>query len=156
MSQLRWLIPILFFMLVYIEVSVFVTVVNHIGVFLSLLAIMISSLVGVAIAHRQGMNNAQTLKQKLAMGEAPLAEVTKNFSFVIAGVLFLFPGFFTDIFAVILLIPFVQNQLVKRFIRHAKYGAKTTYSQQNGESSQQQITIEGEFAHKNDEEENSK
>lgn len=155
-AKLKWFIPILLFSLVYIEISIFVTVANKIGVFFSMLLILLTCLVGIAIVKVQGIKNAAQLKEKLAAGNDPTMQVVKNISLILAAVLFIFPGFFTDIIGIILLIPFVQKHLIKRFIKFVKITSSTAkYSNQNN-GSVSKITIEGEFVRKNDDNESNK
>lgn len=49
------------------------------------------------------------MQQKMAAGESPAAEMIKSVSLIIAGLLLLLPGFFTDFLGLLLLLPPVQN-----------------------------------------------
>ena len=144
---MRWLLPVIIFCLIYIEVSIFVAVVNRIGVFSSLLAIFITCIIGLALVKHMGIKNAQQIKQKLEIGQTPTPEITKNISLLVAAILFIIPGFFTSICGALLLLPMVQNLLVKRFVKYAKFNRKSTYTHHQGEP-RQTITIEGSYTEK--------
>lgn len=60
------------------------------------------------------------MQQKLAMGEVPAAEMVKSVSLVLAGILLLIPGFFTDFLGLLLLLPPLQALLVTKLITRIK------------------------------------
>ena len=86
--------------------------------------------------------------KKLAVGEVPAAEMVKSVSLILAGILLLIPGFFTD-FLGLLLLPPLQALLVTKLISRiqiysAGHGQSGFSSNQNG------TTFEGEFQRKED------
>lgn len=140
---------LIFFVYVYIEISIFVAIANTIGVFLALICIISTSIIGLSIIKSQGLKNFTLLQKKMSNHENPTNELIKNVSLLIAGFLFLIPGFLTDFLGIMLLLPFVQHYFIKKII--PKINIKTFNNYSRKESYDESHIIEGEFKHKNDE-----
>ncbi|MDF7666791.1 FxsA family protein [Orbaceae bacterium ESL0727] len=154
-------IPILiFFIYVYLEVSFFMVIANHIGVFLALLGIIATSMIGLSLVKSQGVQNFIAMQQKIANNENPTPEIVRGTSLLMAGFFLLVPGFLTDIIGAILLLPFMQKW-VARFIvpkmnitTYSSRGNSTFHINNNrlsDNSSHDDNIIEGEFKRKDDE-----
>ncbi|WP_276902915.1 FxsA family protein [Frischella perrara] len=140
---------IIFFVYLYIEFSIFNAVANMIGVFFTLIAIIMTSVIGFYLVKSQGIKNFILMKDKIANRENPTNEIVKSVSLLFAGILLLIPGFFTDILGAILIFPPIQDILIQRIVQKKSF---KTYS--NRHSSKQNIddtVIDGEFTHKDDE-----
>lgn len=140
---------LIFFVYVYIEISIFVAIANTIGVFLALICIITTSIIGLSIIKSQGLKNFTLLQKKMNNNENPTNELIKNVSLLIAGFLFLIPGFLTDFLGIMLLLPFVQHYIIKKII--PKINIKTFNNYSRKESYDESHIIEGEFKRKNDE-----
>ena len=57
----------------------------------------------------------------MAAGENPAAEMVKSVSLIIAGLLLLLPGFFTDFLGLLLLLPPVQKHLTVKLMPHLRF-----------------------------------
>lgn len=57
----------------------------------------------------------------MAAGENPAAEMIKSVSLIIAGLLLLLPGFFTDFLGLLLLLPPVQKHLTVKLMPHCAF-----------------------------------
>lgn len=143
------LLPILvFFIYLYVEISIFVAVANSIGVLLALIAIIATSIIGLSLVKSQGLKNLAAMQQKMANNENPTDEMVKNISLMIGGFLLLIPGFLTDILGALLLLPPVQQFFVKCIVPKMKV---RSYRFQSSQSTKNESDIiEGEFKHKND------
>jgi len=106
---LRWLILILLFPL--IEIYVFMDVGAAIGVGATLLLTIGSAVWGISMVRLQGMGTWQRMQQTMAEGETPAYEMFEGTLLLIAGMLLLLPGFVTDSFGIILLIPPLRKYL---------------------------------------------
>ncbi|RUT64486.1 membrane protein FxsA (plasmid) [Morganella morganii] len=146
---MRWLPLILICLLIYIEAVIFVHVASAIGVFMTLVLVVLTSCLGVSLVRNQGMRNLGLIQQKIQAGESPAAEMIKSVSLVLAGILLVLPGFFTDFLGLLLLLPPVQKLLVSRvlpFIR-VYQPRKNPFS---GTSANQGNVYEGEFERRGD------
>ena len=105
---MRWLPFIAIFLYVYIEISIFIQVAHVLGVLLTLVLVIFTSVIGMSLVRNQGFKNFVLMQQKMAAGENPAAEMIKSVSLIIAGLLLLLPGFFTDFLGLLLLLPVCQ------------------------------------------------
>ncbi|MGV3344511.1 FxsA family protein [Enterobacteriaceae bacterium LUAb1] len=140
---MRWLPLMVLFVLAWIEISLFIQVAQILGVFVTLILVIFSSVAGISLVKNQGINNFILMQEKIASGESPAAEMVKSVSLVIAGFLLLIPGFFTDFLGLLLLLPSVQKLLTLRLMPHLR-GWKA------GRSTQGNV-FEGEFERRNNE-----
>lgn len=151
---MRWLPLVVLFMLAWIELSLFGKVASVLGVFLSLLLIIFTSLLGLSLIRGKSINTLNQLRVKLAAGESPAGELVSSVSLLFAGILLIIPGFFTDFLALLLLLPPVQRFLtlnvISRFrIYNTNFRYEHTTSHES--TSHNHRTIEGEYQRKDDE-----
>ena len=118
---MRWIPFIAIFLYVYIEISIFIQVAHVLGVLLTLILVIFSSVVGMSLVRNQGFKNFMLMQQKMAAGESPAAEMIKSVSLIIAGLLLLLPGFFTDFLGLLLLLPPVQKHLTLKLMPHLRF-----------------------------------
>ncbi|NUF48998.1 FxsA family protein [Gilliamella sp. ESL0250] len=145
---MRFIGFIIFFIYVYFEVSFFITVANTMGVFLALICIIATSILGFSLVKSQGLKNLSIMQQKIANNQSPKNEIIKSVALLFAGFLLLIPGFLTDILGAILLIPNVQEHIVKFIVK--KMPIKSTFASSQTRYQNEDI-IEGEFKRKDDE-----
>lgn len=145
---MRWIPLIAVFLYVYIEITIFIQVAQVLGVLLTLVLVIFSSVVGMSLVRNQGFKNLLLMQQKMAAGESPAAEMIKSVSLIIAGLLLLLPGFFTDFLGLLLLLPPVQKLLTLRLMPHLRFsrmpGGGFSASTQGGQ------TFDGEYQRKDD------
>ncbi|MFQ1005973.1 FxsA family protein [Gilliamella sp. CG22] len=145
---MRYFLCILFFIYAYCEISFFIKVADSIGVFLALICIIATSFIGFSLVKTQGLKNFSIMRQKMANHQSLKNEVIKNVALLFAGFFLLIPGFLTDILGVILLIPYVQNYLVKLIVKKMPIQSSVDSSRSFNQSDE---IIEGEFIRKDDE-----
>lgn len=81
---MRWLPFIAIFLYVYIEISIFIQVAHVLGVLLTLVLVIFTSVIGMSLVRNQGFKNFVLMQQKMAAGENPAAEMIKSVSLIIA------------------------------------------------------------------------
>lgn len=113
---MRWLLPLLLFLLAWIEISLFIQVAHVVGVLLTLILMIFTSLMGISLVKNQGMQNFRQMQEKLRLNENPAKELTRSVSLVLAGGLLLIPGFFTDFLGILLLLPPIQACLTAKLV----------------------------------------
>ncbi|EKK7714986.1 membrane protein FxsA [Cronobacter dublinensis] len=145
---MRWIPFIAFFLYIYIEISIFIQVAHVFGVFLTLLLVIFTSVIGMSLVRNQGFKNLMLMQQKMEAGESPAAEMLKSVSLIIAGLLLLLPGFFTDFLGLLLLLPPVQKLITLRLMPHLRFSR--TPGGGFGASSQRGNTFDGEYQRKDD------
>lgn len=113
------------FLFIYAELSLLVWLGSHLGIMILILLLIGSSLLGIAIIRARGWYSLTRAKQQLKQGELPTDTLFSSLRWLVAGVLFVIPGFVTDIFACVLLSPF------GRYIIHALVGNRFIFFRQN-------------------------
>ncbi|MGR3807556.1 UPF0716 protein FxsA [Pasteurella testudinis DSM 23072] len=101
---------------VYLELSLLVAIGGAIGVFPLILLLIFSSAVGLWIIRLRGWYTMLRLQQQLRQGEIPSQSLMQTALWLLAGVLFLIPGFLSDLLALILLLPISARLLEKYFV----------------------------------------
>ena len=71
---MRWLPFIAIFLYVYIEISIFIQVAHVLGVLLTLVLVIFTSVIGMSLVRNQGFKNFVLMQQKMAAGENPAAD----------------------------------------------------------------------------------
>lgn len=143
-----------FFLYIYIEISLLVSVGSTIGVLPLMLLMVAISVVGLWVLKARGVFTAWQIKKQLSEGKVPTQAVSSSVLFVLAGILLIIPGFISDFLAVLVLLPFSRRLLektAKRFladkIKFFQFGSQQYHSN----SSQSETTFEAEFERKVDE-----
>lgn len=112
----------------FIELYFLLTVGKWIGVLPTILLLVFIGFLGAYIAKVQGFNALKKLQYQLSIGEMPGETIVNGLCILVSGILFLFPGFVSDIIAILLLLP-PFNQVLKgwimRYIRKKLANKKT-------------------------------
>ena len=124
-----------------IEIGLFIEAGSRIGTLNTLLLIITTAVIGVALIRQQGLQTVFRAREKMSHGETPAYEMLEGMFYALAGLLLLTPGFFTDTIGFLFLIPFLRRLLISRMTNMTSV---YSYSQPQNESNR---TIEGEFKH---------
>ena len=100
--------------------------------------IFITAIVGVFFVRQQGISTFQKLTFQLQNLETPVQTMFEGLVILISGILLITPGFFTDAWGFLGLIPFTRIIFIKLVASYilSRYGKQ---------SNQNKNTIEGEF-----------
>lgn len=111
---------LLFLLFPVIELAVLIKVGSAIGVLPTLLLVIGTAILGSVLLRVAGVATAWRAREKLARGELPEQEVLEGLFIAIGGGLLLLPGFISDIFGVLCLIPFTRRLLVNKVRQRAQ------------------------------------
>ncbi len=92
-----------------IEIAFFVIIGNAIGLWPTLLGVLVTAVAGSLVLRWQGQALFTEIRATMARGALPARALADAMMVGIAGVLLLTPGYFTDIFGILLLIPPVRT-----------------------------------------------
>ena len=145
---MRWIPLLAIFLYVYIEISIFIQVAHVLGVLMTLILVIFTSVIGMSLVRNQGFKNFLLMQQKMAAGESPAAEMIKSVSLIIAGLLLVLPGFFTDFLGLLLLLPPVQKHLTMKLLPHLRFSRMPSGGFSGGTGGGE--TFDGEFQRKDD------
>ena len=108
--------------LIVAEIFAFVAVVDEIGFFPTLLLLILSAVLGGTIVRAQGIATLMKAQKSFDGGAMPVDQIFESFCLLIAGLLFILPGFISDVIAFALLIPMVRKTVREKSA--GKFGLK--------------------------------
>ena len=110
------IIPVLFFLALPIaEIAAFIYVGQAIGVLNTIGLVILSAFVGVAVLRYQGLSAFRNINRAIRRGEPPELRLADGFLIALAAILLIVPGFFTDLLAIVFMLPWSRNWLIRRF-----------------------------------------
>lgn len=145
------------FLFIYVELSLLVWVGSHLGILMLILLLIGSSLLGITLIRVRGWYSLTRVKQQLTQGQLPTDALFGSLRWLVAGILFVIPGFVTDILACVLLSPFgryllnlfIGSRLIA-FRQNFFKTHRTFYSSQGNRQNDSEI-FEAEFEKEADE-----
>lgn len=99
----------LFALVALAEMLTFFWVGERIGLGWALGLALATALVGSYLVRRAGITVWRRLRNKLDVGELPGRELSDGAAILVAGAFLISPGFITDVFGFLLLMPFVRD-----------------------------------------------
>jgi UPF0716 protein FxsA len=96
-----------------IEIALFIQVGGAIGLWPTLGIVILTAIAGTTLMRMQGMQTLQRLQTSLVEGRNPADPMAQGAMILVAGVLLLTPGFFTDAVGLSLLMPPVRTALIR-------------------------------------------
>lgn len=135
---------ILFIAIPLIEIYLFIKVGASIGAFNTILLILATAVIGVALLRHQGLSTLRKAQTQMRQGEVPATGIIEGMLLFFAGALLLTPGFFTDAIGFIILIPPLRKAIALWVLERSGWivQMRTTSS---GHHHRQQDAIEGEY-----------
>lgn len=107
-----WLFA-LFLAVPIIEIALFIQVGGWIGLWPTLLVVVLTALLGTVLVRSQGLAELGRLKSRLDRLENPAEPIVHGAMILFSGALLLTPGFFTDAVGFALLVPAVRTAVVR-------------------------------------------
>ncbi len=103
-----WLL-LLFILIPLLEIWLFILLGGFIGVYPTLLIILLTAILGTFLVKTQGINVLKEIQIKINELENPTEPIAHGAMILFAGALLLTPGFFTDTVGFLLLLPNVRK-----------------------------------------------
>lgn len=142
-QEMAWIIFLLIIGMPVLELTVLIDVGDEIGAFNTVLVCLLTAGIGLSLVRMQGIKVFQDMQLKASAGEPVGDSLIHGFFLLVAGVCLFIPGFITDTFGALLLVPFIRLALGKAGMAHMV--VKTYRSSNRGQ--QEDIIIEGEYSH---------
>ena len=121
-----------------IEIYLMIKIGGTIGAFNTIFLIFFTAVTGIYFARVEGLNTMRSGFGQLIRNEVPVYEIISGAAIAFAAFLLIIPGFLTDLFGFLLLIPITRKILLKNFF--SKFKKNET----------NQNTIEGDFTEEKD------
>lgn len=100
---------VLFLVVPVVELAVIIQVGHVIGTWNTIALLLLVSLCGAWLVKREGLGVLRRFRQQMDVGHVPGRELADGVLILFAGALLLTPGFVTDMFGLLLLIPPVRS-----------------------------------------------
>ena len=140
-----------------IEIALFIKVGGFIGLYPTLAIVLLTAFIGTSLLRSQGMSAFSGLQNSIMAGQNPMSQIAHGAMILIAGVVLLTPGFFTDAVGLALLIPGVRTVIIKAGA--AKIASKANmndFNSNTAEKTTQSDVYDADFTVVNEENESNK
>lgn len=111
-----------------IEIALFLEVGGWLGTWPTIGIVVLTALLGSMLLRQQGLKALGNIQGRLLAGNDPGQMLADGAMILVAGVLLLTPGFFTDAVGFLLLIPGVRTTLFKWGRRNIKLNVHTAHA----------------------------
>ena len=88
---------------------------SFIGAFNTIFITILTAVVGMYFVKLQGLSTLKSALENLRIQKRSIGEIFHGFCLLIAAFLLILPGFITDFFGFLLLIPYTRNLILKNF-----------------------------------------
>jgi UPF0716 protein FxsA len=122
------LLFILFVAVPILEMIILIKIGGLIGAIPTIAMVVLTATVGIWLLKLEGLATLRRVQEKMATGQLPETELLEGIMLIVGGALLLTPGFVTDSFGFVCLIPVLRRPLARWLI-------KRTLVMQNGASS---------------------
>ena len=119
-----------------IEIYLFIKIGSSIGAFNTISLILLTAIIGVAYARYEGFNTLRSGMSQLVKNEVPIYEIVSGAALTFAAVLLIIPGFATDFFGLLIIIPVTRKLIFNAFSKR--------FNKKNNTSEKKDF-IEGEY-----------
>ncbi len=134
---------ILFLAVPLVEIYFLIKVGDVIGAWPTVLLVVLTAILGVWLLRWQGITTLTRVQASLQRGELPAQAMLEGMLLLIAGALLLTPGFVTDSFGFLILVPPLRHQLAAWLLQRGLLQAGMPSHPSS--KSPGQRTIEGEY-----------
>ena len=112
-----WLF-LLFIVIPIVEIVLFIKIGSLLGLWLTILVVVLTAIVGTNLVKSQGLNAIKQVQSSFLQGQDIARSLINGTLILIAGVLLLTPGFFTDFIGITFLIPVTRDMWISYGIKH--------------------------------------
>ena len=103
-----------------IEIYLMIKIGSVIGAFNTIFLIFFTAVTGIYFARLEGLNTIRAGFNQLIKNEIPIYEIISGATLAFAALLLIIPGFLTDLFGFLLLIPITRKILLKNVFSKLK------------------------------------
>ena len=106
---------ILFLTVPLVEIAILIKIGKVIGAGYTIALVIGTAILGAALLRTQGISTLAKVQTNINRGQLPAIELIEGLILLISGVLLLTPGFFTDMFGFLVLVPILRQRLAQTF-----------------------------------------
>ena len=100
-----------------VEIFLMIKIGQNIGALSTIGLIFLTAIIGMYFAKLEGLNTLRSGINNLYKNKVPIYEMMSGASIAFAALLLIIPGFVTDFFGFLLLIPFTRKKIINLFLR---------------------------------------
>ena len=100
-----------------IEIYLMIKIGQNIGAFTTISLVFVTAFLGIYFARLEGLKTLKSGIYNLYKNKVPLFEMMSGASIAIAALLLIIPGFLTDFFGFVLLLPFTRKLIINYFFK---------------------------------------
>jgi len=150
---------VLFIVMPVAEITLLIKVGQQIGALYTVGLVVLTALVGSFMLRQQGLSTLFRAQDRIQSGQLPLQEMLEGIFLAVGGALLITPGFITDVFGFMCLLPLTRKGLVRLAARNAQVFSAASmhrtqytnmYDSTEFRSQGSDDPIEGEFRHDED------
>ena len=101
-----------------LEITLMIKMGQQIGAFNTILVIFITAILGIYYAKIEGINTIKSGMTNLYKNQIPFYEMLSGASIAIAALLLILPGFISDTFGFLLLLPFTRKTIINFWLKN--------------------------------------
>jgi len=145
---------VLFIVMPVAEITLLIKVGQQIGALYTASLVVLTALIGSFMLRQQGLATLFRAQERMQSGQMPIQEMLEGIFLAVGGALLITPGFITDVFGFLCLIPVTRKGLVVFAARNVKVHSaasmhQSQFSHMHGSAEfhrgSQDDSIEGEF-----------
>lgn len=106
------LLLVFFILLPIVEIALLINIGSSIGAGITILLILTTAVVGVMLVRYQGFSILRDAQSQISKGQPPAKALAHGILVLLAGLMLIIPGFFTDGVGFLLLLPPVRSLLL--------------------------------------------
>jgi UPF0716 protein FxsA len=99
-----------------LELYILIKIGGYLGAFQTVALVVLAALLGIVLVRLEGLRTLQKIRQSLSQGIVPAEEMVDGVLIFVGGILLIIPGVLTDLFALVLFIPYTRT-IFKRWLR---------------------------------------
>ena len=136
-----------------IEIALFIQLGGLLGFWATMGIVVLTAMAGSILIRSQGFQAMQRLQASMSGGDDPVDSLVHGFFILVAGIVLVTPGFFTDAVGLSLLIPQVRQFLITYFSKHMSGYFHVVQTRQHPHQAQPDV-VEGEYVRLDEDENN--
>lgn len=126
------LFPLLFIIIPILEMWLLIEVGGEIGALNTVALVFLTAIIGFALLRHQGVSTLARAQQRMAEGQMPAKEMAEGICLAVGGALLLTPGFITDAFGFVCLLPGLRHILIGSVLSKMQLRAQAGHNYQGG------------------------
>lgn len=111
---------LIFAIIPVLELALLIKIGSIIGTFNTILIVILTAVLGAYLFKMEGLGVMERMQKSMQDGIFPGDEIINGVIILVAGALLLTPGFFTDVFGFLMVIPFSRKFFKKIAVRYIR------------------------------------